>query len=795
MDRPTRDRVIGPYVAPEGYYEATRAMPFLGAVTCSARTIIAGSWQEIVLDYQVGASGLADGAWIKATFKFYSDWALFQTSDPGAANYVSAEYQAGPLLPGQEPATVQGLLCRFDQKGHERPFQKAIIVDVVDGYLNPGDHIIIRLGDRRAGGPGTRVQTFVEQDFRFRLYIDPVGTSRFAAVPGDVVIQVVPGPAETLVLTAPRLIRPGTALPVHLRTEDGWGNTTVNDGRAVIITARRDGVEVARREVTLATAGWAIAALDDLPTDLAGELILAADVAVSGGEAAPIRPATAYVTIDPASPVARVFYGDLHVHSDDTVGTNDTRYNLGYGRDVAGLDVLGYTANDFQITEERWTRTVTQIDAIDQPGHFVCYPGTEWCGNSAAGGDHNVVFLHGKTPDFPRAKDGQMVRSFEWHEHMGTGATLTPGAWPLDEVYAAYAHDPEGHLMIPHVGGRRCNLAWHHPELERLVEIGSAWGQFPWLLQDAVQRGYRLGVTANSDEHRGRCGGGVPGTAVFGTKGGLTGILADTLDRPTIAKALRARHTFATTGERLVGLLWHGPYRQGDAFDHAGLLELDYRVLGAAGFEAVEAYDHSGCFWSRDLLAEAGLSSRRLRLRWGGARIRDRYRAAVWSGRITITGATIRGFTARNFEHREEQVWRHSPTTLDFRSETFGDLDSLEIELDQLDGCHIEVSGEIGGYVKVGDPRHPAPFIHGPTFRTAIDGTALRAGRHHLDLGGTGLELSLERLSDRALPRDVAGRFTVTADNGPHGLRQVYLVGRQVDGSKVYTSPIAVRFV
>lgn len=36
------------------------------------------------------------------------------------------------------------------------------------------------------------------------------------------------------------------------------------------------------------------------------------------------------------------------------------------------------------------------------------------------------------------------------------------------------------------------------------MEIGSAWGQFGWLLQDAVRRGWRLGVCANSDEHRGR---------------------------------------------------------------------------------------------------------------------------------------------------------------------------------------------------------------------------------------------------------------------------------------------------
>lgn len=47
------------------------------------------------------------------------------------------------------------------------------------------------------------------------------------------------------------------------------------------------------------------------------------------------------------------------------------------------------------------------------------------------------------------------------------------------------------------------------------MEIGSAWGQFEWLLQDAIRRGRKLGVCANSDEHRGHCGGGVPRTGYF----------------------------------------------------------------------------------------------------------------------------------------------------------------------------------------------------------------------------------------------------------------------------------------
>ncbi len=76
-------------------------------------------------------------------------------------------------------------------------------------------------------------------------------------------------------------------------------------------------------------------------------------------------------------------------------------------------------------------------------------------------------------------------------------------------------------------------------------------------MADALARGYQVGTSANSDKHRGRCGGGVPGTAVFG-KGGLTGVIADAVDRPTVAAALRARHTWATTGERPVALLWSG---------------------------------------------------------------------------------------------------------------------------------------------------------------------------------------------------------------------------------------------
>src|SRR3569832_2456280 len=101
-------------------------MPFQGKVSCFFVCLVVGFWLEIVIDYELGASGMADGSWFKATFRFYSDWALFQNTDPAGANYISAEYHAAPTIPGQSPATVQKLSVRFDQKVYERPFLKAV---------------------------------------------------------------------------------------------------------------------------------------------------------------------------------------------------------------------------------------------------------------------------------------------------------------------------------------------------------------------------------------------------------------------------------------------------------------------------------------------------------------------------------------------------------------------------------------------------------------------------------------------------------------------------------------------
>ncbi|KAL4955485.1 hypothetical protein BDW69DRAFT_204483 [Aspergillus filifer] len=605
-----RNQLAGDYFAPDGLYEYTKSLPFLGCVSSNVSTIIAGSWTEILLDYEVGASGLADGAWIKGTFKFYSDWALFQTSDPKKDNYISATYIPNTLLLGQEPATVQSLGIRFNQKGHERPFQKAVIVDVHDG-----------------------VQSFVEKGFKWRFYIDPVGTSRFAPIHPDIEWDIVTGPIHKIQVLSPRLLRPNEPFKVHIHAGDIWGNTT-------------NQVAVFEREIPVTENGWTNAVFSDLTLHTDGDYTL--ETTLLNTEETILALKEAYLSISSDQIIPKILYGDLHVHSDDTVGTESSSYNFTYG--TMGLHPV-------------------LIKSLNDPGKFVIYPGTEWCGNTAAGGDHNVIFLD--EPDkneseFPLDKQDNVARSFEWSEY--GPIDLVPGAWPLDKVYATYAHNPSSHLLIPHVGGRRCNLSWHHPSLERLVEIGSAWGHFEWILRDALGRGWKLGVCANSDEHRGRCGSGVPGIAVFGTRGGLTGILAGESSKECVAASLRARRTFATTGERLVGLVWvdDGSAMQGDEVD------------------VPRAFAAAGSIWSRDFWAEAETASpnaqtnKIFRVTWGGACLYDRYREAIWNGTIKLPDTTsIESITPfGGLEDNPEDYARLTDEqAITFSSKTSGDLD------------------------------------------------------------------------------------------------------------------------
>lgn len=750
-------------------------LPFLGRLTCDTEQVVAGSFEEIVIDYEVGASGMADAGMLKFTFKFYSDMDL-QTTDPSGANYVSAEHIVGSKLGGasdEATATTQDLKIRYSHKEGERPYDKVVIVDLVDGFMRPGDHIILRIGDKRGGGPGARMQTYVEESFDFIVHVDPIGTSRFARV-GSVGFNMVPGKPEKLFIAGPRLVKTGEPFQFTIRAEDAWGNACYDEQDANVILTLSGAIED-EINLDLPAEGWAAIRTPELRLEEAGELEVRAKFA--GRET---------VVSDPVHVTAgdiefpRAFFADLHVHSEDTVGTNNTEWNVRYGRDVTGLDVLGYTANDFNVTDEDWERTVGVIRDIHEEGRYICFPGIEWCGNSAVGGDHNVVYIGDKV---------NLVRSMEWNMQM-VGKEVQPQAWTIDQLYAAYEDDPESYLLIPHVGGRRAMLDWHHPELERLIEITSSWGHFPWFYQDALRRGLKLGASAAGDEHYGRPGGGHPAAFCYGTTGGITGFIAPELTKEAVGKALRARHTWATTGKRLVGLLRSGDHIQGDEFESGGPVDIHYRVLGDKGFDEVSICEADRVLMTRNLHEETGYSDSWIRLSWGGARIRDRYRWAEWNGHMEITGGRISEYKEWALEHPEKYVRRGKaspgagPHRIEWHTNTFGDSDGVEMLVRDLAKARFKIKVNLGAYSDL-------PKLDREEAWEFTGKELLQSGQLRLDLGGEGLHITAQRLSGEPTPRDIEGTFTIEPQERPSA---VYVRARQSDDHHIWTSPLFINW-
>lgn len=733
-------------------------LPFLGALTCQTDRVVAGAIEEIVFTYTVGQSGIADSGWLKLCFRYYSDWDL-QTTDPGGRDFATASLVSRSVLGGASPdgrATVQRLATRYDVKGGERPFQKSLLVHVVDGYLRPGDVIEIRLGDRRFGGPGTRVQTFVEDEFEVHLYVDPLGTSRMAHA-AVAKLAVTAGPPDRLVVHGPRVVGAGIGtaqLRAHL--QDRWGNACHDV--AATVRAEVDG-EIISAATTAAT-GWAHATLD-IPAETSA-IELSAEV--NGASFGPCR-----VAIDVVEdlPAPRGLFCDLHVHSNDTVGTQNTDWNLRYGRDIGGLDVLGYTANDFQITDGAWSEVVAACRTATEDRTFVCFPGVEWCGTAGVGGDHNVVFLD---------EDTTIARSLEWRQGMAAAAP-TPQTWPITELYAAYEKEPEAYLLIPHVGGRRAVLDWHHPELERLIEVHSSWGSSPWFLEDALARGLKVGASAASDEHRGRPGGGAPGANIFGGHGGLTGVLAEQLTPKHVGRALRSRRTWATTGARSVALLRSGDDWMGDEIlTAADELLTDYAVYGSTGIEDLLIYDTHGPLWRRDLNAETGLSDSLVRIRWGGARHRDRYRWATWTGRLRVDGSSLDSVSPWAISHPEQHIDTDGQV-VNWHTATYGADIGLIMRLGDLAQARLHIE------TTVLEEEHRASFT--VTGSQLIDQTEIAE-----PAGGLNLHIQVERIADPStLPVTVTGALTLTL---PRERSAVYLRAAQSDGHQIWTSPLFV---
>lgn len=687
----------------------------LGTVASSLRgSIVAGSYQTCVLTYAAGLAGVDDTGSIKVVMRYATDSGTPQFDDPAAANYMTAMASNGARLQ-----------LRYDLKDNRRPWGKTIQVKVLQGYLRRGDTIALTLGDMSGGGPGWRMQTFCEDTFELKVLVDRYATYVYEELPKSPTFRIVSGDPVKLVAVAPSLIATGKKFSVRYKVEDVWGNPV---GKAKRLPKHSfDAAGVYRVPVQDAETGlWA----ETNPIVVRDKL----------GE--------------------RRFWADLHGQSEETIGTNSIDGYFRFARDLAFVDACGHQGNDFQITDAFWTQINETTAAYNKPGKFVTFPGWEWSGNTGLGGDRNVFF---------KEEGGVISRSSQ--ALVDDSEAIDPCSETVESLFSRLEQLDRDAMLIPHVGGRYADLARHSKQLEPVVEVHSAWGTFEWMLADAFTHGYRVGIVANSDGHKGRPGASYPGASTFGSYGGLTCIFANELDRDHIWDAYQKRRVYGTTGARIFlevetacGALMGDVVR----VSHGKLPTFRVFAAGTSPIERVEVRNAMQVEKTYRTYSARDLSNR-VKVLWQGATVRGRGRQVIWDGGLSTPGNRIEAFSPINFWNAEKRCEQVAHNRLAWQSTTTGGVSGVILELAHNRGeLRVETAQK--------------------SFRTTI--SRLSANGRGFDLGGVGKRIEVYRLPPANGSRAIDFEWQPSWNSLQRGDNPIYVCVVQEDGQMAWSSPI-----
>jgi hypothetical protein len=723
-----------------------------------AGPFVAGGYAELTLTYTAGTFGIDDTGMVKISWRTTSDMSKPQFDKSAAPNFTTVEASNGAKLD-----------VWFDRL-NIRPYANTLLIRVGRGYLRAGDTLTVRMGDRRQGSPGYRLQTSCEARVELRTSIDAFAAYEFTELPQQPSLALVPGPAAQWKAIWPSLAVIGEPFRLAIVAEDAWGNPTGETEQTLSLVPSRP-IRGLPQTVAI-NRGDGPRVLDNLIADAPGDLELR--LVADGEELARANP----LRVVAQAPLRR-YWGDLHGQSGETIGMGTAESYFRYARDLAFLDIVGHQGNDFQITDAFWAELNRLTATFDAPGRFVCLPGYEWSGNTGMGGDRNIFFR----------REGRPIQRSS--HILVEGQTSSRAVHTADELFRAL--EGEDAVVIAHVGGRYADIkVAHDGRLERSVEVHSTWGTFEWLLHDAFEKGYRVGVVCHSDDHKGRPGATRPGASTFGAIGGLTCYFMPELTRDALFEALRRRRHYGTTGARIfldlrgafdapvTGFSEDPQLARANEFAVSEVLmgeiirpgsvpmRLAAGVIGTAPIERLDVLHGAKVVQTARPFAASDLG-RRVRVTWQGAEYRGRGRETTWQGQLTLTGNRIVRFAPVNFLNPERKIVETSPgTALAWTSVTTGNLAGIDLWLDEAwRGTLALETNVVSGEVDLA---------------TLADGTVA------FDGGGLGRHISVYRLPEQDWSRSLALQHVATFAGGAD--LPVYVRVTQSDGHQAWSSPI-----
>ncbi len=720
------------------------------------------SYQTFTLTYTVGRFGLDDTGAIRVVFRAMGDTGRMQTNDPAGDNYVTASASNGVTLS-----------VNYAGRGMSaRPRWKSLTVNVSNGYMREGDTITIVFGDTSQGSNGLKLQTMVETDFEFKVLADVCAVGHFIPIPDTPTIDIVPGNPAIWKAVLPSLRRPGERFHFGLKSEDQWGNPTPLASAKLQFKATLE-VE-GLPGIFDYPLGKRAVMFENLRVNEEGELrisVIERDTGTILAESHPMLSRQGQIS---------GYWGDLHGQSGESIGIGTARSYFNFARDCAFLDLTSHQANDFQVNNKFWSYLNELSLEFLEEGRFITFPGYEWSGNTAVGGDRNVYFRH----------EGRQIHRSS-HALLPERGDLDTDAPDANILFKKLLN--EDCVIYAHVGGRYADIAYAHDgRLERSMEIHSAWGTFEWMLTDGFALGHRSGVVCNSDGHKGRPGASYPGASMFGAYGGLTCFLAEALTRDAIFDCLRRRHHYGTTGTRLhldvrAELPTGGKRYEDDpnifpeaTFDRVSRvmmgdivqtsdteLTLKVEVSAQGPLERIEIRNGIEVIQTIRGFSEDDLGDR-IRIVWSGAEYRGRGRETNWKGQAHFEGASIRRMEKINAWNHERIPEREGRDVVVFDAITTGNFGGFDVWLDDTTDARCHVETNLGSFDV-------------PLSEIGMQDTVM-------DAGGLDRKIRAFRLPERNLKRTIRAEVKVPLSTGADN--PIWVCVTTEDGFQAWSSPI-----
>jgi len=310
-----------------------------------------------------------------------------------------------------------------------------------------------------------------------------------------------------------------------------------------------------------------------------------------------------YFLADPEARLPQLVWGDIHGHSisSDGIGKLDEHY--AHSRDVRFMDVAAVTDHDNQIIANgAWPAIQRTAREWSEPGRFIALPAYEWAQPYEAERNYGHKNFYFRTYANNILLSGDVADGTD---------TETP-----EKLYPKL--DPEGCVIISHHPAYESWMwtDWDHVQADReeVVEVYSRHGasdepetikplpdfnEERFIFVNLRERPeLRLGFVGGSDVHAGLIAQDFhPDRAAPEDKtwfkpwrGGLTALWLEELTLDAVLDALRLRHTYATTGEKLLLLVEVNGHLFEPEVKVDGPVELRVRFGGAAPVRRLEVY-------------------------------------------------------------------------------------------------------------------------------------------------------------------------------------------------------------